>query len=175
MTALSRILRRFRTAEDGVAAIEMSLIGVVFAGVLVNAVEIARYGMTVMELNNAAQAGVAAANHTCDSAHLPATENCPAMPSAVAAALGSTSLGQTVAQGSELTEGWYCVTTANTLQYVSAPGSKPADCSGVPNTGGLPGLYLTVQVQYTYEPIFPGTLTQTFAGTLKRTAMARFL
>jgi Flp pilus assembly protein TadG len=171
---LSRLLRRFRDAQDGVAAVEMSLIGLLLAGVLVNAVEVGRYGLILMQLNNAAQAGVAAAYHPCDAAHLPATENCPALATAVGTALHSTTLGDDVSLQSQLTEGWYCVSSTGVLQYVAAPLSKPADCSAALNPTVSPGLYLSVEASYDYTPMFPGTLTASFASTLKRTAMARF-
>jgi Flp pilus assembly protein TadG len=174
MSALSRVLRRFVRSTDGVAAVEMSLVGVVFLGAMVNAVEIGRYGLTLMQLNNAAQAGVSAAYSTCDAAHLPATQNCPALATAVMTALHSTSLGDNVALKGQITEGWYCVTSTKTLQYVADPVSKPADCSAVPNTSGSPALYLSVEAEMTYEPIFPSTITDTFDPQLKRTAMARF-
>jgi Flp pilus assembly protein TadG len=174
VTALARLLRRFGGAEDGVAAVEMSLIGVVFAAAMINAVEIGRYGLTLMQLNNAAQAGIAAAYRTCDAAHLPATENCPDLATAVATALHSTTLGDDVTVQGQVTEGWYCVNGAKTLQYMADPSSRPADCSAASNATGSPGLYVSVQAQYTYEPIFPGTFAQTFNPQLTRTAMARF-
>ena len=174
MSSLGRMLRRFRGAQDGVAAVEMSLIGVVFFGALINAVEVGHYGLAMMQLNTAAQSGVAAAYSTCDAAHMPATQNCPALAAAVATALQSTSLGGDVALQGTLTEGWYCVAGDKTLKYVADPLSKPADCSAVQNPTIAPGLYLSVQAKYDYKPIFPGTVTQTFTTPLKRTAMVRF-
>lgn len=174
MTTLVQLFRRFKGAQEGVAAVEMSLIGVVFFGAMINAVEIGRYGLILMQLNNAAQAGVAAAYHTCDAAHLPATQNCPALAGAVGDALKSTTLGDDVALEGQVTEGWYCVTPTKTLQFVAEPLSKPADCSAALNPSGSPGLYLTVQAKYAYTPIFPGTLADTFVTDIKRTAMARF-
>ena len=174
MSALARSLRRFRAAQDGVAAVEMALIGGVLFAALINAVEVGHYGLAMMQLNNAAQAGVAAAYGSCDAAHLPATQNCPALADTVATALQSTSLGEDVALEGQLTEGWYCVTNAKTLQFVGSPLSKPADCSVTQNPSISPGLYLTVQAKYDYKPIFPGTVTQTFTNPLKRSAMARF-
>ncbi|MGH6910230.1 MAG: hypothetical protein ACREEG_08600, partial [Phenylobacterium sp.] len=146
----------------------------VFFGALINAVEVGRYGLALMQLNTAAQAGVSAAYHTCDAAHLPATQNCPALAGAVATALQSTSLGGGVALEGTLTEGWYCVTGDKKLKYMADPLSKPADCSAVQNPTAAAGLYLSVQAKYDYKPMFPGTVTQTFATPLKRTAMARF-
>jgi Flp pilus assembly protein TadG len=157
-----------------VAAVEMSLIGAVFFGLLINGVEVGRYGLTLMQLNNAAQAAVSAAYSTCDAAHLPATENCPALATAVETALQSTTLGGDAGLESQLTEGWYCVTDTKTLQFVGAPLSKPANCSAVSTSSGSPALYLSVKARYDYKPLFPGTLTATFTSPLERTAMARF-
>lgn len=174
MNALVRLVRRFRDAEDGVAAVEMSLISVLFFGAMINGIEIGRYGLTLMQLNNAAQAGVAAAYSACDAAHLPATQNCPAVAGAVATALKSTTLGENVTLEGQLSEGWYCVNASKTLVYVAEPLSKPADCSAASNPSALPGLYLSVQAKYAYTPIFPGTLAASFTSPIKRTAMARF-
>lgn len=174
MSSLAGFCRRFRNARDGVAAVEMSLIGAVFFGAMINAVEVGHYGLALMQLNNAAQAGISAAYHTCDAAHLPATQNCPALATAVATALQSTTLGDNVALEGQVAEGWYCVTSTQTLQYVADPSSKPADCSAATNSPDAPGLYLSVQAHYTYKPIFPGTITSSFDPLLKRTAMARF-
>jgi hypothetical protein len=127
-----------------------------------------------MQLNNAAQAGVSAAYHTCDAAHLPATQNCPALAPAGAQAQHTHHRGNPLALGGQVAEGWYCVTGTQTLKYVAEPSSKPADCSAATNSPDAPGLYLSVQARYTYKPIFPGTITSSFDPSLKRTAMARF-
>ena len=172
---LAKKLRRFGAAEGGAAAIEMALIGVMFIGALVNAVEIGRYGVSQMQVNNAAQAGVAAAYHTCDAAHLPATANCPDLSAAVTAAVTSTSLGTKVTPDSKFAEGWYCINPAKQLQFVaSAASSKPANCSAAQNPTLTPGLYLAIQAKYTYKPIFSGmTLAGTFQTPIVRTAWAR--
>jgi Flp pilus assembly pilin Flp len=177
MIQIGAFLQRFRQAEDGVAAVEMSLVSVMLCGALINAVEIGRYATSIMQVQNAAQAGVAAANHTCDIEHLPATLNCANLTSTVSAAVESTSLGARISVKGAVTEGWYCVNgVTKALQYMSAADAKPADCSAAANAGGSPGLYLRVNATYAYEPIFPGlTIAERFASPLTRTALARML
>jgi Flp pilus assembly protein TadG len=174
MTGVVRFLGRFRRANEGMAAIEMSLVGVLLSGALINAVDIGRYGVALMQVNNAAQAGAAAAYRTCDAAHVPATQNCPALASAVQTAVASTSLGENISLKDLVTEGWYCVTPSNRLQFMAAPSSKPTDCSAANNASASPGLYLGVRVQYGYEPIFPGlTLAGSLPTPIDKTAWAR--
>lgn len=176
MSRLAQFVRGFGRAQDGVAAIEMSLVGVMFSAALINAVEISRYAMALMQVDNAAQAGVAAANHACDIEHLPATQNCGDLYSAVGTAVRSTSLGDRVSVQGQITEGWYCVNSAKILQYMSPVDAKPADCTGALNPTGSPGLYLGVHATYSYQPIFPGlTIAETFATPVNRTAWARLL
>ena len=172
---LAAQLRRFRAAEGGSAAVEMALIGVMFVGALINAVEIGRYGVSQMQVNNAAQAGVAAAYSACDAEHLPATSNCTGLDAAVETAVTSTSLGAKITPGEKYTEGWYCINSAKQLQFVaSASSAKPTDCTAALSPGLTPGLYLAVQAKYDYRPIFSGlTLAGTFATPITRTAWAR--
>jgi len=176
MTTPPRALRRFLKAQDGAAAVEMSLVGVVFLGAVFNAVEIGRYGLALLQVNTAAQAGVAAAYKACDTQHLPATQNCADLATAVGAALHSTSLGDKIALQGSIQEGWYCVNaTTKKLQYMDNASSKPADCTAAQNAGAAPGLYLSVQASYAYKVLMPGTVAATFAPTIARTAMTRLL
>jgi Flp pilus assembly protein TadG len=177
MSRLARFLRRFRHDQKGVAAIEMALVSVMISGALINAVEVGRYATSIMQVQNAAQAGIAAANHSCDSEHLPATLYCATLTAAVTAAVTSTSLGDRVSVKGPVTEGWYCSNGATkALQYMAAVSAKPADCSAAANPSGAPGLYLRVDATYAYEPIFPGmTIADRFASPLTRTAVARML
>jgi Flp pilus assembly protein TadG len=176
MSRLAQFFRRFGAAQDGLAAIEMSLVAVFFSAALINAVEIGRYGMALMQVSNAAQAGVAAANHSCDVEHLPATQNCSSLYSAVGTAVQSTSLGNRVSVQGQISEGWYCINGTKTLQYMAPVTSKPADCTAANNTTGSPGLYLAVHATYLYQPIFPGlTIAETFVSPINRTAWARLL
>jgi Flp pilus assembly protein TadG len=176
MSRLAQFIRRFGDARDGLAAIEMSLVGVFLSAALINAVEIGRYGMALMQVENAAQAGVAAANHSCDVEHLPATTNCSSLYSAVGTAVQSTSLGTRVSVQGQISEGWYCINSAKALEYVAPVNSKPADCTSVHNDTGSPGLYLAVHATYVYQPIFPGlTIAETFVTPINKTALARML
>ena len=176
MSRLGQFFRRFGEDRDGLAAIEMSLVGVFLSAALINAVEIGRYGMALMQVDNAAQAGAAAANHTCDIEHLPATTICSALYSSVTTAVQSTSLGDHVYVQGTISEGWYCINSAKALEYVAPVGSKPADCTSVHNDTGSPGLYLAVHATYLYQPIFPGlTIAETFQGNINRTAWMRLL
>jgi len=166
-------LRGFAADESGLAAIEMALVTVLFAGALVNAVEIGRYGVTIMQVNNAAQAGASAAYGACDAEHVPATTNCSELNAAVDTAVASTTLGTRITRGS-YNEGWYCVNAAKELQFVASPGSKPADCSAAQNPSAAPALYLGVQATYPFTPMFPGlTLAASFTSPIVRTAWMR--
>lgn len=167
-------LRGFAADEGGLAAIEMALVSVLFAGAVMNAVEIGRYGVTIMQVNNAAQAGASAAYGACDAEHVPATTNCSELNAAVDTAMASTTLGTRITRGSSYNEGWYCVNAAKQLQYISSPGSKPADCSAAQNPSAAPGLYLGVQATYPFRPMFPGlTLAASFTTPINRTAWMR--
>jgi Flp pilus assembly protein TadG len=167
-------LRGFAADESGLAAIEMALVTVLFAGALINAVEIGRYGVTIMQVNNAAQAGASAAYGACDAEHVPATTNCSELNAAVDTAVASTTLGTRIKRGDSYNEGWYCVNAAKQLQLISSPGSKPADCSAAQNPSASPALYLGVQATYPYKPMFPGvTLAESFTSPIVRTAWMR--
>jgi len=167
-------LRGFAADDSGLAAIEMSLVTLVLAGALINAVEIGRYAVSIMQVDNAAQMGVSAAYGTCDTDHVPATINCPTLDAAVDTAVTSTTLGTGITRGGTYSEGWYCVNASNALQQVATYDSpKPADCSSVGKPSGSPGLYLGVEATYPYQPMFPGTLAATFTSPIRRTAWVR--
>jgi Flp pilus assembly protein TadG len=168
-------LKGFAADDSGLAAIEMALVSVLFAGAVVNAVEIGRYGVTIMQVNNAAQMGVSAAYGACDIEHLPATTNCSGLNAAVDTAITSTTLGTRITRGAGYNEGWYCVNAAKALVLVASAGSnKPADCSAAQNASATPGLYLGVQAVYPFKPMFPGvTLAESFQSPISRTAWVR--
>jgi Flp pilus assembly pilin Flp len=173
MRTLTRSTRRFSRDEQGVAAIEASMVIVVFFAGLVNTVELARYGFSSMEFASATQAGATAAYANCDPAHVPATTKCPNLQTAVTTAVQSTALGDKVSLKGLMTEGWYCI-AAGELEYAGPVSSKPADCSGVPGAVGSPALYLGVNTTYTYEPIFPDiTVVAALPKTMLRTSWMR--
>jgi Flp pilus assembly protein TadG len=168
-------LRGFAADDSGLAAIEMSLVALLLAAALINAVEIGRYAVSIMQVDNAAQMGVSAAYGTCDTEHVPATINCPDLNAAVDTAVTSTSLGTGITRGGTYSEGWYCVNASNVLQLVATYASpKPADCSSIGKPSASPGLYLGVEATYPFQPMFPGmTLAATFTSPIRRTAWVR--
>ncbi|MDB5428617.1 MAG: hypothetical protein JWR47_433 [Phenylobacterium sp.] len=172
---LLHLARRLGRAEDGVAAIEMSLVGAIFCLGLLNVSEIARYGFDSMQATAATQAGAEAALATCDVAHVPATTNCAGLNNAVATALQSTSLGTQVALKVPLSEAYYCLDNGGALTFVgSAAATPPADCSAVNNATSVPTLYLVVSTSFTYAPMFGGlTVVDRLPQTMTHTAWMR--
>jgi Flp pilus assembly protein TadG len=168
-------LRRLIRDQDGTAAIETALIGSMFVVLVLNTVEIGRYGFHSMQLSNATQAGAQAAVTVCDpESQTPVTTNCTALTGAVTAAVRASSLGTSVSLYGAPTEGWYCVTAARTLMSVGSVNNKPANCGAAGDVNAQPALYLQVNTRYTYAPMFPGmTLAATFPTSLTRTAWMR--
>lgn len=172
----SRFIGSFRRDERGVAGVEMALTGTLIMGALFNVVEVGRYAYEVTEVAAASQAGAQAAIVTCDTTRTPVTINCPAAAAAIQTAIRGTSLGNGVAQQGALSEGWYCVNPQGALQYVSAPASKPLNCSAAGVPANKPALYLRLTVTHAYHPIFPGlTLVSTFPSSVTRSAWMRVL
>jgi Flp pilus assembly protein TadG len=171
---LSALLRRLRRDERGVAAVEMALVTGFFCVAIFNAVEVGRYAYILMEAGQATQAGAQAAYVACDSNHLPATENCPALTPAVTTAIQSTTLGAAIALNGPVTEGYYCLDASNALVYVAPVDAKPGDCSDVGQPALTPALYLQVATTYSFTPIFDGlTVGSTFPASVRKTAWMR--
>jgi hypothetical protein len=53
-------------------------------------------------------------------------------------------------------EGWYCVSSTGTLQYMATYSAPPADCSAAGNATIAPGDYVKIQTTYTFAPLFTG-------------------
>lgn len=171
---LAAFLGRFRRDQRGLAAIEMAFVASAFAAALLNAVDVGRYAYVLMEAEQATQAGAQAAYVTCDSTHIPATQNCPGLNTAVTAAVQNTSLGSAVALNGAIGEGYYCVNSSGVLTYASDVNSKPADCSAYGVASGQPALYLQVHTTYHYTPIFGSfSIAGTFPATVTKTAWMR--
>lgn len=174
MNKIRRLAARLRHADDGVAAVEFSLLCAIFSAGLLNAGELSRYAFVSMQAANATQAGAAAALAACDVAHVPATVSCPGLNDAVSTALQGTSLGSHVALNGPLTEGYYCLNDHHVLVSVSGPSSPPADCSVAGNPSGVPALYLILTTTYTYTPMFAGlTVVDTLPHAVANTAWMR--
>jgi Flp pilus assembly protein TadG len=163
--------------QRGVAAIEFGLFAIFLSLALVNVTDVSIYIYQRMQAENATEVAAQAAWKACDpsQSQLPATTNCPGLATAVANALGSTSLGTRVAliSGSP-SEGYYCVNSSNALQFVSNVSSKPADCTAAGTPSLQPGDYIQIQTTFTYVPLFPGlSISSTFPTPINRTAMMR--
>lgn len=144
-----------RGDQAGAASIEFAFVVSILAFAMLAGVDVADYHVHRMQVESAAQMGAQAASKACDDSQLPASTNCPGLSSAVSTAIGATSLGNAVTlQTGFPSDGYYCVTTAGALQYVSAAASPPADCGSVGRGSESAGYYVTVKTQYTYTPIF---------------------
>jgi hypothetical protein len=127
-----------------------------------------------MESEEATQAGAQAAFVACDSAHVPATENCPDLNTAVATAIHGTSLGSAVSLNGAIDEGYYCLASTGALALASDVDDKPSDCSAFGASGVTPVLYLQVHTTYTYTPIFGSfSIAHTFPTPITKTAWIR--
>lgn len=174
MRSLRHLAGRFSRSEDGVAAIELSLVGALFCFGVLNVAELSRYALSAMQDSTATQMGAAAALAACDIVHTPATMNCPALNTAITTAVQGTSLGTSVTLAGSPSEGYYCVSDKQVLTYVSGPTSPPADCSSVNNLTGRPALYLKLSTSFKYTPLFSGvTVVDALPHTLTRTAWTR--
>ena len=150
-------LNSLRKDVRGLAAIEFALIAGFLCYALLNVADVAIFLFDKVQVNNATQMGVQAAWATCDLNHLPATNRCPSMNSAITTAVQSTGLGNSVTlQSGSPSEGYYCVNSSGLLTWVSDVNSPPNDCSAVGSAGTFPADYVKVQTTYTYAPIFPG-------------------
>jgi Flp pilus assembly protein TadG len=171
-------IKAMSTDHSGVAAIEFGVFSVLLALALANVVDVTMYLYQRMQAENATEVAAQAAWKTCDLTVLPLTTDCSTLAASVTAvqnALGSTSLGTRVSlvSGSP-SVGYYCVNSANALQYVSAISSKPADCTVAGTPTLQPGYYIQVQTTFTYNPIFPGmSISSTFPTPINRTSLMR--
>jgi Flp pilus assembly protein TadG len=167
--------RAIWTNRRGVAAIEFAFLAVFLSLALANVADVSIYIYQRMEVENATEVAAQAAWKACDLPQLPATINCSGLTTAVQNALHSTSLGTRISlKSGSPSEGYYCVNSANALQFVSDVSSKPADCTaaGMPNL--QPGDYIQIQTTFPYTTLFPGlSVASTFATPINRTAMMR--
>lgn len=161
--------------QRGVAATEFAIFAGLLTFTMLNVVDVAIYIYQRMEVENATEMAAQAAWKNCDMTQLPATTNCPALTNAVQKAVQSTSLGTRVTlQAGSPSEGYYCLNSANALQYVSDVSNKPADCSAAGLPSAQPADYIKVTTSFNYAPLFPGmTAASTFSTPITRTAMMR--
>ena len=165
----------FKADERGIAAVEVALVSALLTTALFNVVEVGRYAYVASQVSAASQAGAQAALVTCSATQTPITSNCSAAVSAITTALQGTTLGAGITQHGSLTERWYCVNSGGGLQDMAAAANKPSNCAAAGGSG-LPGLYVTVEARYTYQPIFPGlTIVAALPATVTKSAWMRML
>lgn len=170
------MLKDWRKDCRGVAGVEFALVGGFLCLAVVNVADIGIYLYKRMNVENAALVGAMSALKACDATALPATINCPGLNAAVTAAIQSTSLGAAVTLSGAIGEGYYCINSSNTLQYVSDVASKPADCSAAGMPALKPADYVQVAVTFSYTPIFSGiSVAGLFTTPITKTATVRML
>ncbi|HEY1474373.1 MAG TPA: TadE/TadG family type IV pilus assembly protein [Pseudolabrys sp.] len=161
----------------GTSAIEFAFFAGLLSLGLLNITDVSIYIYQRMELENAAEMAAQAAWKTCDpfKGYVPATTNCPGLTTAITNALQSTSLGTNVSlQSGSPAEGYYCVNSSGSLQYVSAVSSKPADCTVAGMSSLQPTDYIQITASFSYVPLFSGiTVAGAFATPITKTTMMR--
>ena len=171
----------FRSDKRGTSAIELSFFLGLLAFGMLNVADISIYIYQRMEVENATQMGVQAAWSNCDptQGQVPAmfpAGNCPNLTTNITTAVTSTSLGANVQlQSGSPSEGYYCVNSSGTLQYVSSVSiPPPPDCTAAGTPGNQPGDYIKVATTYAYAPLFPGiTVAGAFTTPITKTAFMR--
>jgi Flp pilus assembly protein TadG len=167
-------LGRFGGDARGMAAVEMALVSGVLGAALLNVAEVGRYAYLSSQVSAASQAGAHAAIVRCSATETPVTINCPVVASAINTSIQGSSLGNHVTLYGAISERWYCLTAQGALQDMAAANARPNNCLAAGDASQQPALYLRVQTQYTYEPIFPGlTIVETFADTIIKTSWMR--
>lgn len=155
---------RFDRDIRGAAAVEFALWAVALTVPALSALDLGMFAVRRMQVEQASQAGAAAAWRLCDTVEkLPATQNCPGLAATVTAAVQSTPLGGQVglAAGSP-SEGYFCAGDDSVLRPLGAswavgqtPPAKPVNCGAVvAGSATPPSDYLQVTVTYSYAPMF---------------------
>ena len=153
------LLRRLGGDRQGASAVEFALIGSIFVVLLLNVVDFAMLIWSRMQVDYAAAAAAQAAYNTCSPGPMPASANCPSLNTVAETAARSTSLGNAVvlAGGSPIEE-YYCTSGTILTRVAAYPTPRPTNCSGVGGSdpAAAPGDYVTVNVSYTFTPLFAG-------------------
>ena len=174
---LSNKLAAIRSDERGVAAIEFAFFASLLCFGLLNTADIGIYIYKRMELENAAQTAAESVLQNCNSTknNLPATTQCTNLTTSITNALQATSLGNKITLVSGYpAEGYYCVNSSNTLQWVSTVSNPPADCTAAGTPSLQPADYIQITAQYAYAPLFPGiTVASAFTTPITKTSLMR--
>jgi len=157
--------------RTGSIAVETALISGLLVVLIAQALDFGWYVYCALQVRMAAQAAVAQAAISCNTAaKLPATVNCSGVSTSMTTAAQQVSLGSTITMNTP-SEGYYCV-NGSALVSVGSLGAKPADCT--PYSTAQPGDYVSVTTTHTFAPLFPGlTVVAAYAGPISATAWMR--
>ncbi len=170
-TMIAIRLRAFEKCKQANAAVEFALVLPILILILTNLFDCSAYVYQTMQVANAAEMGAQAAWKNCDLYQQAATPRCPGLTAAVQSSVSSTSLGIRIS-GSP-SEGYYCVSSSNTLQYMGSVSNKPTSCSGAGMPNLAPGDYIKVLASYQYAPQFPFSVTSGFPTLITSFSMVR--
>lgn len=146
MTALRKLLRRFRRDESGVSALEFAMAsGLILAPLLLGATELGRRAWIKTQFENAAQAGV-------DYATVVGCPNGPpcSFPNIQTTVQSASKLGAkvTIAGPAGCGGAYYCYGCPGTSGI--ALSTTSSNCG----SGGTSGTYAGLTASYTYTPLF---------------------
>jgi Flp pilus assembly protein TadG len=150
--------------QRGVTAIEFALVSVSLVFLLLNGIDLGRYIYYRDQVENATQSGAHAVWERCDPTKLPIVPKCFAdqavAKTAVASVIAAIVPGVT---GDRVTldQGYYCPDAAGTLHAVTNVASPPSQCI----SGVIPGVYVRVEVTYSYAPLFGNLTVVSMFGT----------
>jgi hypothetical protein len=186
---MPQVVRRFRGADDGIAAAEMAIWMAALSLPIVNLVDLGAYAYKRMQVETAAHAAVNAAWHDCNP--YPSSGTAYPPPAVAPCKVGlvtdmqnaaqSTTLGTGVSLPSaSISEGYYCATASGSLTLMASLGTAASPVSPAPaqpkctGTTKLAGDYVKAAVSYTYTPIISGaSLISLLGTTITQTAWMR--
>jgi Flp pilus assembly protein TadG len=171
--------------QGGAAALEFGLIVGMLVLPMMSVVDIGIYTYDKIQLENAAQVAAQSVWTSCDASKQPVTRNCSLTYATVnGAAQGATSLGNGVSV-TALNEVYYCVDGSGVLQSMSAgagsitsagvqAATAQSSCGSGSWVSTAPADYITVQVTYTYRPVFGSvSVGQLLGSSITKTTTMR--
>lgn len=175
------MLARYRRTESGSAAMELAILTGLLILPTLNVVDIAVYIYQQMQTHNAAEMAAESGFENCRTQYLPASSNCTATNSkykitfsqAIDNGIRETTLANAVALNN-VSEGYYCSTTSNTLEAVNSTSQTCSSASNPAEPNAVPGDYILITATSTYRPMFKGlTVTAFLPSTIRKTVWIR--
>ena len=178
----TRAIQAYLREQRGAAALEFALMLTLFTVMLPSAIDLGIYAYDNMQVKNSAHMAAQAVWAACNQ--LPATDSsaCSTASSAATTAAQQTSLGTHVTVSS-VREEYDCTNSSGTLANAVSGSNKygdfstaldastrvpvpPTNCSAISGAlTSIPGDYFTVNVTYTYSPIFSHFSVISMLGT----------